>query len=124
MLAVLFFLALVYLGFPGNYQFWRKYLLEARASKRRIRTLKQLKSLKIIHREVQSIITGRGIILYFLSLLAWMVEVGSQKNDVASYLSSAMNGSSSQFVIISVVTLLAFYAVLLTLLTLKKILRL
>lgn len=117
-LAVLFFLTLIYLNFPSNYQFWNKYFLEAKASEHRIRTLKQLKSLQNIYREVQSIIKGRGIILYFLSLLAWIVEVGSQNTDVASYLFSAMNGSSSLFVIVSVVTLLSFYALLLML---KKI---
>ncbi len=112
MLSVLFFITLLYFGFPGNYQFWRKNLLEAKASEHRLKMLKRLQSLQNIYIDIQYIIKGRGFILYFLSLLAWIIEVGMQKSDVTEYLSAIMNGTSSQFILVSVIELTSVYALL------------
>lgn len=121
MLSVLLFLTLLYFSFPSSYQFWCKYLLEAKASERKIQILKKLKALKKLYLEVQSIVKGRGFILYFLSLLAWIIEVGMQRHDISAYLFSVINGSSSQFVLVSVIELLLVY--MLIKLNVRKVVR-
>ena len=109
---VLFFLMMLYWGFSEIYQFWNNYLLKTTVSARKIKMLKRLKSLKILYKEIQFIVKGRGMILYFLSLTAWVIEVGFHNDDIVKYLYSVMKVSSSQFIFVSIIELLIVYVVL------------
>ncbi len=128
LIAVLVFVLIVYHVFPKLQDFWRKYLLKAKASEGRLKLLRLLKRLNGIYRKSETIIKGRGIILYFISLIAWVVEIGNlyvlnlitgagkAQEVIYGYLKSAIGGSQTveaqRFVIVSVVLLISVYGVL------------
>ena len=108
-----------YFVFPGIYRFWTRYLLCAKASEHKIWVLKTLESIHTLYSEIENVVKGRGMILYFLSLAAWGIEIsnitlinymtgGNHTGVVISeYLLSAMSRRQSpefdQFVFISVI---------------------
>lgn len=128
LLVFLVFVLLLYFVYPGVYKFWKRYLLRAKASKRKLAVLKMLETLNKIYCEIENVAKGKGIILYFMSLLAWGVEIGSLtllqgiskdgevSQIILDYLASAMSGNQSielkQFVIKSVVLLIVLYLVI------------
>ncbi len=114
--------------FPGLYSYWKKYLLRADATPRKIYTLKGLDAMNKVYLEIMNVTRGRGIILYVLSLIAWAVEIGSVSllcnidtlNEsenlavkVSEYLKSALTGNRTlelkRFVLISVVLMIVIY---------------
>lgn len=125
LLIFLGFVLLLFRVYPGVYKFWKRYLLRAKASKRKITVLKLLEAFHKIYSEIVGVTKGKGIILYFMSLVAWGVEVASltllngiflcdeTSQMVLDYMASAMNGNQSmelkQFVAISVVLLIILY---------------
>jgi len=126
LLLFLLFVLLIYFVYPGVYRFWKRYFLRGRASERRLRFLAILDRSHELYKEITNISKGRGIILYFMSLIAWIIEISSLAllagiqgdgvfNDtVTGYLSSAMGGEPSrelrQFIFLSVVLLVASFA--------------
>ncbi len=118
---------LVYIAFPGVYRFWKKYLLKAKATERKLAALRVFDALNRIYEEITNVTKGRGIILYFLSLIAWAVEIGSialltglfdegeLTGKIAEYLTSAMGSNQSielkRFIVISVVLMIAIYVI-------------
>lgn len=127
LLIFLVFIMLVYLVFPGIYKFWKHYILGARATDRKLSALKILKVLNRIYEEINDISRGRGIILYFMSLIAWSVEIGNvvlQKgmfnngdinqmilNYLVSTMESARTAELKQFVFVSVVMMILLYTI-------------
>lgn len=115
----------LYFVFPGMFQFWKKYLLRAKASEHKLWGLKTIEKFWILYQEAENVIKGRGIILYFLSFAAWLIEMGSvaiinrieissNVNTVISgYLISAIGGKEllelRQFVFVSVIILALFF---------------
>ncbi|MDE7312660.1 MAG: lysylphosphatidylglycerol synthase domain-containing protein [Eubacterium sp.] len=124
----LLFLLLLFFVFPGVHRFWKKYLLSAKATEHKLAILKILDVFYLIYQEIVNVSKGRGMILYVLSFIAWGTEIGSlvflhgiaeegARNEMIShYLSSAMGMGSStelkQFVSMSVLLLIVFYAAL------------
>lgn len=118
-------MVLLYLVFPGLYRYWKKYLLKARATERKLHSLKALEYCNRVYAEIAKVIKGRGIILFFLSLIAWGTEIGGvaiinrlRKNEPISdkimlYLTSALKGQQGiemkQFIFISVVLMITMY---------------
>ncbi len=116
---------LVYLAFPSIYKYWKEYLLEADASPRKLAMLRTIEYFKRIYVEIEKVIKGRGMILFFLSFIAWITEIGgvmllnylygnlASDKKLMKYLESALNGKwideLKQFVLISVVLLIALY---------------
>jgi len=121
-------MVLAYYIFPRMYTFWKKYLLKTKATKQSIRILHVLETFQVIYSEISSVLRGRGVILFFLSLIAWVVEIGSvvilnyygkclnAEVIVLEYLLSALGGKQSiymsRFVLISVTGLLFVYVIL------------
>lgn len=121
-LAVLLLAVAIY---PGLYRFWKQYILRARATKRKISALKFLETVNKGYVEIQEVTKGRGVILYVLSLLAWLLEIGSvmlqtnvwenvkSNQNINEYLSAAMGSSSSKemelFVFFSVLLMIVVY---------------
>ena len=68
-------LLLIYKNFPNFYKFWKKYNLSAKASSKNLAHLKQLETANNLYSEVKDIIKGRGMVLFLLSLAAWVVEI-------------------------------------------------
>ena len=66
-----------YFVFPGIYRFWTRYLLCAKASEHKIWALKTLESIHTLYSEIENVVKGRGMILYFLSLAAWGIEISN-----------------------------------------------
>ena len=116
---------IVYFVFPGVYNFWKHYMLRARATEQKLSILKMLNTLNHVYEEIQGVSKGRGIILYFMSLIAWGVEIGGVllqvgifsntdiSKGISDYLSSAMGGNLSDelelFVFASIILMIAIY---------------
>ncbi len=108
--------ALMFFAFPGLYTYWKKFLLRANATPRKLRGLRYLESLNRVYNEILTVTKGRGLILYILSLLAWAIEMGSVAifgGKLSDYLDSALSDSQSfelkQFIFISVILLIVIY---------------
>ena len=115
----------LYFVYPGMYHFWKKYILKAKATEHKLAVLKLLDMSNALYQEIVGVSRGRGVILYFMSLIAWGVEIGSLvlltgpsvkeplSEIITQYLISAMGGGASaelnQFVFISVVLMLVIY---------------
>lgn len=124
----LVFLIFLYYAVPGVCYFWKKYLLRVKASERRLWGLRTIEVFWVLYGEIENVVKGRGIILYLLSLLAWVIEIGSlvivgrisisgnTSTAISDYLTSAMNGTMSdefrEFVFISVTGLVLLYFIL------------
>lgn len=68
---------LLFLVFPGIHQFWKRYLLCAKATEHRLQCLKVLEILHALYCTIETAVKGRGIILYLLSFIAWGIEIGN-----------------------------------------------
>lgn len=128
LLLFLLFALLLYFLYPGIYLFWKKYFLKANATERKLVFLKVLDALNNVYREICNVLKGRGIVLYFLSLIAWAMEIGSltllcgienknRLNDIISqYLLSAIGVGASielkRFVFISIMLLMVVYCII------------
>lgn len=124
----LVFMLIVYCVFPGVFRFWKKYILRAPATEKGLAALKMLEMLRVVYSEIEGVVKGRGILLYFMSLVAWGAEIGSVilLNEIAGgggldtiitdYIMSALGGSQSvelsRFVFASVVLLMVTYVVI------------
>ena len=125
LLVFLLVIVLLYMIFPNVYSFWVKYLLSARATQHRLTALNILDKLNRIYKEITNVSRGRGAILYFMSLVAWIVEIGSVAilngfakgrqldTEISEYLSSAISGNQSaelkRFIFVSIMILLGIY---------------
>ncbi len=118
----------IYAAFPSIHKYWKSYLIKSGTGTQTLTALKILGYLNRLYGEMSEIITGKGIILYILSLCAWITEIGcmflinraENTNDavgfVSGYLNAAMRGSGSvlllRFIFVSVITMAVFYAIL------------
>ena len=118
---------LVYSVFPRVYKFWNKYILRAKATSQKLAVLKVLNSLNHIYQEILYVTRGKGIVLFFMSLIAWAVEIGyisildklfgdgELSQTISVYLISVMNNKQSvklkQFIVISVLMMLTIYII-------------
>lgn len=125
------FLVLVlwgYLAFPHIYKIWKKNLLVSKATEQRIYFLEILSKANGIFQEMENVVKGRGIVLFFLSLVSWGIEIGgigiliilskgSTEGMIGQYLSAAMMGTPSEWlskvIMVSVCILLGIYVFLL-----------
>lgn len=128
LLLFLAFVLFVYGVFPKVCMFWKRYLLKAKATENNLAVLAMLERAGTLYHVVENAVVGRGIILYFMSLTAWGVEIGSvallnrMQNGktadtvIANYLTSAMSGNQDarlrQFIFVSVILLTAVYLVI------------
>ena len=117
---------LIYLGFPGMHEVWKKYLLSSKATVHKLQLLKLLDAASRIYNEIRGVLHGRGSLLYILSILAWGVEIGSlyllrapgedPGDTVSAYLSAAMGMGSSvemqRFVVFTILLLICAYALI------------
>ena len=125
LLLFLTFILLIYLVYPGVYRFWKKYILRSKATENKLKVLKLIHMTNNIYMEIKNIVKGRGVILYFMSLIAWIIEIGSFAlingimgdnalgTVISDYLSSAIgNGTTvelDQFIFISVIFTITMY---------------
>lgn len=119
---------LFYFVLPGFLRFWKKYLLDAKATEHKIWAIKVLDSIGVVYREIKGVITGRGIILYTLSLVSWIIEIVclivSEKEvesenisyKILEYLNASMGGKYNmalvRFGFISIIILVIVYMIL------------
>lgn len=118
---------LAYTSFSAIYTYWNHYFLISRASENNLRSLVFLDKAKRIYKELALLIQGRSILLLLLSLIAWMIEIGSISilsvlkaeaitANVSAYLNAAMGLGDSinhwYFISVSLVLLFVLYVVL------------
>lgn len=68
-------LGALYYSFPGVSSFWIDYLIREKSSNNTLVLLKFIKKIKIIYEEIRSVVKGRGLVLYIISCIAWLVEL-------------------------------------------------
>ncbi len=126
---------LLFMAYPGLYAYWKRYILRANATPRKLRALKFLESTNKVYEEIVAVSKGRGLILYIISLIAWSVEIGSValinkldasfdlNNRMSAYLTSALSSNQSvelkQFIFISIIILVVIYVAVKAIDTLK-----
>lgn len=119
---------LCYMLLPGMFRYWTHYFIKAEATKNNLRVLEILEKLNGSLIEIQNIVKGRCMILYIISLIAWIVELGGvaiinqfsgERNiltGIMEYLESVLYSSNSaylrQFILVSVAVMLFIYVVL------------
>ena len=137
-LALIFFLLIViivYITFGKFYTFWMNYLIGAKATKRKSTSIKFLYSLNKIHKELRQVLGGKGMILYTLSLVAWVIEiicltltenthgVQSTNNSVLEYLNASISGGNNAALIrFSFISLVSLGIILMILIISKRLL--
>lgn len=128
LLLFLIFSILAYYVFPGVYDFWKKFFLKSKATERRLAILRILDTLNRIYQEIRGVSKGRGMILYIMSLVAWMAEIGSiavlnrlsgevdLNKKISGYLTSALSGAKTselmRFIFVSVILMISTYVVI------------
>ena len=116
---------LLFITFPGAYNYWKKFLLRADGTPRKLKMLRYMENINRVYKEIVGVSKGRGIILYVISLLAWSAEIGcvallNRMNDhsnlsdkMSEYLTSALSSNQSselkQFIFISVILMIIIY---------------
>ncbi len=96
------FTILIYFVFPGMYKFWKRYFLFERATERRIIALKLLEACNYLYSELKEITRGRGLILYFLSLVAWGVEILSLTMQVGIFKNENLSNIISKYLFVAI----------------------
>lgn len=128
LLLVLLLLIMIYYVFPGMFKSWKKYFLSTKATERKIAILGMLEALNRVYVEVKRVSEGRGVIMFFMSLIAWGIEIGSVSlqvgwlnsenlNEIVSrYLLAAIGRGQCKeltcFIFVSIFLMLAIYVVL------------
>lgn len=122
------FSLVIYFVFPNIYRFWKLYIIRARATEKKMRALRFLDLVNNIYSEITNVTRGRGVILFFMSLSAWWIEIGSlvllsdidrvtnQNQIISDYLMAAIGKDNSielfRFVFISLIMTIGTYLVL------------
>lgn len=117
--AVLFCFA----AFPSLCRYWRQLFLTRPASRRGLAALRALEVLDEMYQKISGVLRGKGLLLYLLSLVAWLGEMGGvllltggAAGQVSAYLEAALTGGDylilKQFVLANVLLLLGLYGIL------------
>lgn len=103
------FLILIYRLFPDFYTYWNRYLVGERATRNRLHYLAFLYFLHKLYEDCRTLVHGRVMGLYIISLAAWSVEMGGvalaalsmsrllDRSFLTVYLSSALGLGESLF---------------------------
>ncbi len=126
LVVILFFMLIAYAVFPGIYQYWKKYILRLNVTPRKIRFLSFIDRCNDVYKRISNVTRGRGVILYFLSLIAWGIELGGiaafnygkagapLNSEITEYLMAALGAGRSVelrlFVVFSVILMIMLYA--------------
>ena len=126
LVVILFFMLIAYAVFPGIYQYWKKYILRLNVTPRKIRFLSFIDKCNVVYKRISNVTRGRGVILYFLSLIAWGIELGGiaafnygkdgapLNSEITEYLMAALGAGRSVelrlFAVFSVVLMIMLYA--------------
>lgn len=121
----LIMLTIIYIVFPGLYKFWKKYLIDGKASAHKIWALECIEKINSIYIEIEGVVKGRGILMYAISLVAWAIEIGNVAistqivgktnliSKVNQYLVGSLGKESipeiSNFGFVSIIFMVAFY---------------
>ena len=125
LLTFLGLLALIYFRFPYMYRYWKKYLIKSKSSQRTIKHLRSIENLKRAFDHVETVVRGKFLITFLISVCAWLVEIGglviycqwTNQYDhlvVSDYLTGILSGNQheylTQFIILSVSIFAILYA--------------
>ena len=125
---VLCLLVAMYRVCPGMCIYWKRYLLVQEATQGKMRLLRLFSALQQEYAEIQAVVNGKFMLTYLLSLLAWVIEIGSlflmchkylSLNSIKvmqDYITGAMKGASSEyllaFICVSSVILFCIFVIL------------
>lgn len=90
----------LYWLFPSLHQFWRHYLLFSKSSEKALQALRLCQLCHKAYQGVHKVVQGRFVLLYLVSMAAWLTEVGGllalggglQGADLGRYLTAILWG--------------------------------
>lgn len=118
----------IYLLFQPLYTYWNHYLIYNRSSNNTLKALHLLEGCHKLYENIREIIKGKFIILYVLSLIAWMVEMVSMVTlssrftgkYISEYLRDILTGETTQYNYFFVIGSILIYGVALIMVTLRR----
>ena len=115
----LILILMAYWLFEPLYDYWNHFLIIKKGTKKRLNALKALEILKKAFLRLKSVIGGRFIILYILSVFAWTSETvmlhsvfGGQLGGMSIYLNEIMTDESITENIVYVVASITVFAII------------
>lgn len=126
LLFTLVILMLLYFSCPGMCKYWTRYFVFAEGSQSALNILKIIKGIEQAYLELRTVVNGKFLLTYVISLLAWGAELGgivycyrAMSRDMSlsinEYLSCIITGGNldylSGYVCISTILLIFIYVV-------------
>jgi len=125
-----------YVLIPHICDYWKKYLLHAQATDLTIKCLYFVSAMERISITITRVLKGRGEIIYTLSIVAWLIEIGGalilakiyegiyDVSMMLDYLSAALGRGNSMylqhFVLVTIVMMICTYIIYVLLKRLKE----
>lgn len=117
MMIFLLVLLVISLSMESLYRYWNHLLIIRKNSKNTIMALKLLEKIKLGTEELKSVSSGRFLILFFLSLIAWAIEIltsiflgySLSGDGVNAYLIDVLKGGLSTYGVLYLLTSVAVY---------------
>lgn len=132
---LLMFLILVivmYFVYPGLSKYWKHFLLSSMASKRKLYMLSLIEHINGVYKKSKEVINGRGVILFVISVISWIVEstgiilfsadvekinLMDMTENVSEKINSYLNGTlmieqsdyAARYVFVSVIVMIVVY---------------
>ena len=135
LLAFLGLLTLIYFRLPAMCRYWKKYIIKTKASRRTVPYLRGLESLQDTMNNLETVVRGKFLITFLISIVAWVVEIGGlmlycdqadqyDPGVVSAYLADILTGNQNeyllQFILLSVLIFALLYAGTRVTLSLRK----
>ena len=125
--ALIFFLVLLmitYLACPGMCTYWNKHFIKSKSTKYSLLMLQAVSNIKLAYKDIKTVVSGKFLITYVISIFAWMAEIGGLAfackllsidvmDAVPQYLTGVLVGERTEyltwFIIISTIMLICLY---------------
>ncbi len=122
----------MYVVYPGLAKYWKDFLLSSDASKRKLYMLALLEHINNVYVKAKEVNSGRGAVLFILSVLSWVVESSGiilfsasannkslidMTDNFSEKINSYLNGTllieqspyATQYVFVSVIVMIVVY---------------
>lgn len=117
-------LLIIYFACPGMCEYWSKNFIKSKATKQSLKMLQVLGNIRIAYADIKTVVSGKFLITYAISILAWIAEIGGLifsckllniniMSAVPRYLTGVLIGERAEylnwFIIISTIMLICLY---------------
>lgn len=119
LLIFLLAMIIIYGMFEPLYRYWNHFLIFNKKSEHTLKGLNFLATCNKAFRQIRHVVKGRFILLYFLSLIAWGIEIGSiciaihgvSKAGISTYLTGILTGKLNDSSLIYLIVCLLLFII-------------